>query len=684
MANWRGTCSEHSPHSLARTSLVSFTRSLVLALAVCLGLSQLTAAAERAGPAHAIAMHGTPKYQPGFRHFDYVNPAAPKGGTLRVAVQGTFDSFNPFIPKGNAGAGNPYESLLASSADEPFTQYGLIAETIEVPRDRSWAIFTLRPQARWHDGKPITVDDVIWSLETLKTRGQPFFRFYYGGVAGAEQIGPRQVKFTFSDRGNRELPLIVGQLPILPKHYWESRDFEKTTLEPPLGSGPYRVTDFEPGRYVVTERVTDYWGAKLPVNVGQNNFDRIRYDYYRDDTVIRQALKAGEIDFRLENQAKAWALDYDVPAVQRGWLIKEEIRHFSPTGMQAFVYNTRRELFSDRTVREALAYAFDFEWTNRNLFFGQYARTESYFSNSELAAAGLPEGRELNVLDRYRERVPIELFHRPYKAPSTDGSGWPRENLARAFALLEEAGWVVRDMKLVNEDTGAGFSFEILLVSPAFERIVLPFVRNLKRLGIDARVRLVDQSQYINRIRSFDFDMIVSGWGASESPGNEQRSYWTSAAASSPAASNYAGVNDPVVDELVELLINAPDRKSLVARARALDRVLLFGYYVIPQWHLRMQRVLYWDKFSRPEVTPRTGTSIDYWWFDEAKAARLERARNQQPQNTDDDGNNVISLNLALGIIIVLGAIVIIIVRHKFVRHKLARNKLVKNKPVRN
>ncbi len=679
MANWRGTFSEHSPHSLARTSLVSFTRSLVLALAVCLGLSQLTAAAERAGPAHAIAMHGTPKYQPGFRHFDYVNPAAPKGGTLRVAVQGTFDSFNPFIPKGNAGAGNPYESLLASSADEPFTQYGLIAETIEVPRDRSWAIFTLRPQARWHDGKPITVDDVIWSLETLKTRGQPFFRFYYGGVAGAEQIGPRQVKFTFSDRGNRELPLIVGQLPILPKHYWESRDFEKTTLEPPLGSGPYRVTDFEPGRYVVTERVTDYWGAKLPVNVGQNNFDRIRYDYYRDDTVIRQALKAGEIDFRLENQAKAWALDYDVPAVQRGWLIKEEIRHFSPTGMQAFVYNTRRELFSDRTVREALAYAFDFEWTNRNLFFGQYARTESYFSNSELAAAGLPEGRELNVLDRYRERVPIELFHRPYKAPSTDGSGWPRQNLARAFALLEEAGWVVRDMKLVNEDTGAGFSFEILLVSPAFERIVLPFVRNLKRLGIDARVRLVDQSQYINRIRSFDFDMIVSGWGASESPGNEQRSYWTSAAASSPAASNYAGVNDPVVDELVELLINAPDRKSLVARARALDRVLLFGYYVIPQWHLRMQRVLYWDKFSRPEVTPRTGTSIDYWWFDEAKAARLERARNQQPQNTEDEGSNVISLNTALGIIIVLGAIVIIIVRHK-----LARNKLVKNKPVRN
>ncbi|UCD68528.1 MAG: ABC transporter substrate-binding protein [Betaproteobacteria bacterium] len=675
MVNWPCHWLDHSPQSFARSSVAVFVRGLLLAPAVSLALSHpaAVAAAERTRPAHAIAMHGTPKYPPDFPHFDYINPDAPKGGALRLALQGTFDSFNPFIPKGNAGAGGSYESLLTSSADEPFTQYGLIAENIEVPRDRSWAIFTLRPQARWHDGRPITVDDVIWSLETLKTKGQPFFRFYYDGVASVEQISPRQVKFSFSDPGNRELPLIVGQLPILPKHYWESRDFESTTLEPPLGSGPYRVTDFEPGRYIVTERVTDYWGQDLPVNVGQNNFDRIRYDYYRDDTVIRQALKAGEIDFRLENQAKAWALDYDVPAVQRGWLNKEEIRHFSPTGMQAFVYNTRRELFGDRKVREALAYAFDFEWTNRNLFFGQYARTESYFSNSELASAGLPEGRELNILDRYRERIPDELFNQPYQAPSTDGSGWPRENLSRAFALLEEAGWVVRDMQLVNEDTGQGFSFEILLVSPAFERIVLPFVRNLRRLGIDARVRLVDQSQYINRIRSFDFDMIVSGWGASESPGNEQRGYWTSAAASSPAASNYAGVSDPVIDELVELLINAPDRVSLVARARALDRVLLFGYYVIPQWHLRMQRVLYWDKFSRPEVAPRNGTSIDYWWFDEAKAARLNKARNERPENANDD--NAVSLNTALTVIIVLGAIAVVMFRHKIARHRRQRRR---------
>ncbi len=646
-------------------------RQLIIALSVSiLTYLPVAPAADSFRPiaAHAIAMHGTPKYNPDFDHFDYVNPDAPKGGSLRLALQGTFDSFNPFIPKGNAGAGTSNESLLTSSADEPFTQYGLIAESIEVPADRSWAIFTLRPQARWHDGKPITADDVIWSLNTLKSKGQPFFRFYYGGVERVEKIGPRRVKFTFADEGNRELPLIVGQLPILPKHYWETRDFERTTLEPPLGSGPYRVTKFEPGRYVLTERVPDYWGQDLPVNKGQGNLDSIRYDYYRDDTVIRQALKAGEIDFRLENQAKAWALDYEVPAVARGWIKKETIRHFSPTGMQAFVYNTRRDIFNDPKVRSALAYAFDFEWTNKNLFFGQYARTQSYFSNSELAATGVPAGLELKVLERYRGQIPAEVFTQPYRAPSTDGSGWPRQNLSTAFALLEEAGWVVRDMKLVNEQSGQAFAFEILLVSPSFERIVLPFVRNLVRLGIDARVRLVDQSQYINRLRSFDFDMIVSGWGSSESPGNEQRGFWTSAAAASPAASNYAGVNDRVVDELVEQLISAPDRESLVAQARALDRVLLFGYYVIPQWHLRTQRVLYWNKFSRPAVTARNGTSIEYWWFDEAKAARLEQQKSEQPQSADGQTGAMPGAGITLGGLAILGVVGLIFFRRMRLR----------------
>jgi len=589
---------------------------------------------------HAIAMHGEPKYGPDFPHFDYVNPEAPKGGTLRLAEQGTFDSFNPFIPKGNAGAGSPFESLLIHSNDEPFTMYGLLAAWIEWPEDRSWVIFELRPEASWHDGEAVTVEDVIWSLETLKTKGRPFFRFYYGSVVSAEKLGPGRVRFNFSEAGNRELPLIVGQLPILPKHYWDTRDFEKTTLDPPLGSGPYRISEFEPGRYVVTERVADYWGKDLPVNRGQSNFDKIRYDYFRDGTVIRQALKAGIIDFREENTAKAWALEYDVPAVRDGWLKKVEIPHKMPTGMQAFIMNTRRDVFKDPRVRRALAYAFDFEWTNPKLFFGQYTRTESYFSNSELAASGLPEGEELEILERYRGRIPETVFTTRYEAPRTDGSGWPRDNLRRAFELLAEAGWVVRDMKLVNAESGRQMSFEILLSSPTFERIMLPFKRNLTRLGIAARIRLVDPSQYINRIRSFDFDVISSGWGESESPGNEQRDFWSSSAADSPAARNFIGIKDPAIDELIELIITAPTRHSLVARTRALDRVLLHNHFVIPAWHLSTRRIAYWDKFDRPrDGAAKIGTSVNWWWFDPVKAAKLEKRLQEEPPGGDLAGD---------------------------------------------
>jgi microcin C transport system substrate-binding protein len=607
-------------------SVTRFSKALFLIAAL---LSSDALLAQGVAPVHAIAMHGTPKYGPDFKHFDYVNPNAPKGGTLRLAASGTFDSFNPFIPKGAAFGQIGIETLLTSSADEPFTEYGLIAESIEMPEDRSWVIFNIRPQARWHNGKPITADDVLWSFEALTTKGNPFYRFYYGSVEAPQKLGERRVKFSFKEKGNRELPLIAGQIPILPKHYWEQEgnDFEKTTLAPPLSSGPYRITDFEPGRFVQLERVEDYWGKDVPVNVGQNNFDRIRFDFFRDDTVVRQALKSGEIDYREENQAKAWALDYDVPPVNRGWIQKEAIPQGRPTGMQAFVMNTRRSLFTDPLVRRALAYAFDFEWTNAHLFHDQYTRTESYFSNSELAARGLPEGEELEALGRYRGRIPDEVFTTPYQAPSTDGSGWPRDNLKKAFDLLESAGWVVKNMELVDEQTGDRFRFEILLVSQAFERIVLPFVRNLKRLGIDARVRLVDSSQYINRLRSFDFDMIIFSWGQSDSPGNEQRNYWSSEAADSPAARNFAGIRDPVVDELVELVIKAPDREGLVARTRALDRVLLNGHYVIPNWHIRVDRILYWNKFSRPAITPKNGTSTDYWWYDEDKAARLAEAR---------------------------------------------------------
>jgi len=609
---------------------------------IALATSPAWAAEHRVFSGHGIAMHGEPKYGSDFTHFDYVNPTAPKGGTLRLGVRGTFDSFNPYIPKGNAGEGWDVETLLINSGDEPFTEYGLIAQTVEWPEDRSWVVFTLRPDARWHDGNPITVDDVIWSFETLKTKGHPFFRFYYGSVAGAERLGQRRVRFTFTEKGNRELPLIIGQMPILPKHYWEAegRDFEKTTLEPPVGSGPYRVADFEAGRYVVIERVPDYWGKDLAVNRGRNNFDRIRYDYFRDDLGIRLALKSGDLDYREENQAKAWALDYDVEPVRRGWLKKIEVPHQRPTGMSALVMNIRRPVFQDRLVRRALAFAFDFEWTNRNIFFSQYTRTESYFSNSELAAADLPKGEELEILERYRSRIPDAVFTTPYWAPQTDGSGWPRENLRRAFELLAEAGWVVENMLLVDSETKQQMRFEILLVSPEFERVLLPFVRNLRRLGIDARLRLVDESQYINRLRTFDFDMIVSGWGESESPGNEQRNYWSSSAADSPASSNRSGIKDPVVDELIELVIMAPTRESLVARTRALDRVLLWGHYVIPNWHLRTQRILYWDKFSRPAQPARFGTSVDLWWFDPDKAADLERRRQQaEPSVTELEGD---------------------------------------------
>ncbi len=646
-------------YTTRRSSLLPEAMRLILAalFGLIIASTSLVRADERPGEpdhvhvAHAIAMHGEPKYGPDFTHFDYVNPNAPKGGTIRLGEPRTFDSFNPFIPKGTPGPSSTIERLLTHSGDEPFTEYGLIAETIEWPEDRSWVIFTLRPEARWHDGMPITVDDVIWSLETLKTKGHPFYRFYYGSVASAEQVGERRVKFTFTETGNRELPLIVGQLPILPKHYWEAegRDFTKTTLVPPLGSGPYRVVEFEAGRYVVTERVEDYWGQDLAVNRGRNNFDRIRYDYFLDETVLRLALKSGDIDFRNENQAKAWAVDYDVPPVRDGWLEKVEIPHRNPTGMQAFVFNTRRAKFQDRRLRRALAFAFDFEWTNRNIFFSQYTRTESYFSNSELAATGLPEGEELEILERYRGQIPEEVFTTPYWAPSTDGMGWPRENLERAFELLADAGWVVEDMVLVNAETRQPLAFEILLVSQAFERIMLPFVRNLKRLGIDARLRLVDQSQYINRRRAFDFDMIIQGWGQSESPGNEQRSFWSSAAADSNATRNFVGIKNPVIDELIELLIVASTRESLVARTRALDRVLLWGHYVIPTWHLRKQRILYWDKYSRPEKPARFGTSTDLWWFDPAKAARLDaRRKTKEPSAEIEGGGPGLTVTLAL------------------------------------
>lgn len=597
-------------------------KQLLCALVLLLSFDLVQAGINKS---HAIALYDEPKYPADFKHFDYVNSNAPKGGVFRTASKGTFDSFHPYIPKGNAVSTGSVETLLVSSSDEPFTAYGLIAEKLEWPDDRSWIIFELRPEAKWHDGKQISVDDVIWSFETIISKGEPQYRFYYSSVEKVEKLDERRVKFSFKEKNNRELPLIIGQLPILPKHYWETRDFEKTTLEPPLGSGPYRIASFEAGRFVVQERVEDYWGKNLPVNQGINNFDRIRTTFYRDDTAIRLALRSGGIDYRAENQAKAWAVDYDVPAVEKGWLKKERVSHRMPTGMQGFVFNTRRVQFANPKVREALGFAFDFEWTNRNLFFSQYTRTQSYFSNSDMASEEFPEGAELAVLETFRDSLPERVFNQVYQVPATDGSGWSRENLLKADQMLKEAGWVVHDMQRVHKDTGELFQFEILLVSQAFERIVLPMVRNLERLGINVRIRLVDQTQYVNRIRSFDYDMLVFVWGQSENPGNEQRNYWISSAAAQSGSRNLAGIKDPVVDQLVERIIASPNRAALIANTRALDRVLLSGFYVIPNWHIPADRILYWDKFSRPDISIKSGVMTNRWWFDQAKAVQLEK-----------------------------------------------------------
>jgi microcin C transport system substrate-binding protein len=607
-----------------------------LGLPVCLAVTLSLAApswpqAQEAGPAHGLAMHGDLKYGPDFEHFDYVDPNAPKGGTVTFSVIGTFDSFNPYIIKGSpaAGVASLYESLTTQSLDEPFSEYGLLAETVEMPEDRSWVAFTLRPEARWHDGQPVTVEDVIWSLETLRDKGAPFYRYYYKNVKSVEPAGERRVRFTFDETTNRELPLIIGQLPILPKHNFEGREFDKTTLQPPLGSGPYRIKSFEPGRTVVYERVGDYWGADLPVNRGTYNFEGLRYEYYRDANVALEAFKAGAYDIRIENTSKFWATAYTGPMFDAGWIVKEEIPHELGTGMQGFAVNTRRPLFQDPKVRQALAHAFDFEWTNRTIMYGQYDRTESYFSNTELAADGLPGEAELELLEPFRDQLPEEVFTKVYQAPSTEDEGGIRQNLRTALGLLREAGWSVEDGRLVNAQ-GQPFRFEILLNGPSFERHTLPFVKNLERLGIEATVRTVDPAQYQNRMDSFDFDMTVESFGQSLSPGNEQRDFWGSEAADIPGSRNTIGIEDPVVDHLIEQIIEAPTREDLVTATRALDRVLLWGHYIIPHWHSRTFRVAYWNKFDRPETTPAYGLPLFSWWVDPVKVAAVERRKTEQ------------------------------------------------------
>jgi microcin C transport system substrate-binding protein len=605
---------------------------VVRLLPLALALASFTVAdAVAVEPRHGASMYGELKYGPDFEHFDYADPDALKGGHLKLATVGSFDSLNPFILKGTPASnlGLIFDTLTVQSNDEPFSEYGLLAETIEIPEDRSWVAFNLREGARWHDGEPVTAEDVVFSFDILREKGQPFYRSYYANVAEVTIEGERRVKFTFDETMNRELPLIIGQLPILPEHYYADRPFDETTLEPPLGSGPYRIAAVDSGRRVVFERVEDYWGAELPVNTGRYNYDRVTIEYFRDSNVALQAFLAGTYDLRFENTARLWATAYEGPPVAAGYIVQEEIPFQGGTGMQGFVYNTRRPIFQDPRVREALAYAFDFAWTNETLFYGQYTRTESYFSNSELAARGLPSEAELDLLEPWRGAVPPRVFTAEYDPPETDGDGNIRPQLARAFELLTEAGWAVEGRTLTHTETGREMRFEILLVSPAFERIVNPFVQNLERLGIEARVRTVDPAQYQNRVTDFDFDMIVNVWGQSLSPGNEQRDFWSCEAAQTPGSRNYAGICEEAIDALIQEVIQAPSRDALITATRALDRVLLWGHYVIPHWHTAVQRVARWDVFGRPEIMPKYGIDLWSWWIAPEKVAEVAGSRDR-------------------------------------------------------
>ncbi|HEX3881977.1 MAG TPA: extracellular solute-binding protein [Stellaceae bacterium] len=602
--------------------------ALALALAVSLAAAG-TALAD--GGAIGLSIIGPLKYQPGFTHFDYTNPDAPKGGTMKLSAIGTFDTLNPFVVKGvpAAGIGQIYDTLTTASEDEPDSEYGLIAQTIEIAPDKKSVLYTLRPEARFQDGSPITPEDLIWTFEALRTKGAPLYRTYYGDVTKVEKEGEHGVRFTFKSAENHELAQILGQMPVLSKAYWGSRDFGKTTLDIPVGSGPYKIASIDPGRSIAYQRDPNYWGKDLPVNKGRFNVGTIRYDYYRDGTVALEAFKAGQYDLRQENSSKAWATAYDVPAVRDGLIKKIEIPNKFPSPAQGLAYNLRRPIFQDPRVREALGYAFDFEWSNKNLFYGLYHRTRSYFDNSELAATGVPQGKELEILEKYRGQIPDAVFTTEYNPPKYDGSGEIRDGLRKAIGLLQQAGWNFKGDKLVNDKTGEPLTFEILNQDPQMERIILPFIKNLGRLGVTATLRTVDTAQYERRMETFDFDMTTAVFPQSLSPGNEQRDYFGSAAADENGSRNTIGIKSPVIDALIEGLIQAPDHATVVAYTHDLDRVLQYGYYMIPEFHLGAYWIAYWDKFRRPTVTPSYGVGMSTWWIEPAAEKTIDTKRDQ-------------------------------------------------------
>jgi microcin C transport system substrate-binding protein len=623
--------------TLTRRSVLRSTAAALAAPALgALGAGSLAnpAAAQARQWKHGLSLFGEPRYPADFKHFDYVNPAAPQGGTVRQIAFGTFDNFNQVVSgvKGSLASGTELftEQLMAPALDEVSTEYGLLAEAVSYPDDRSSVTYRLRANAHWHDGKPVTPEDVIFSFDTFK-QNSPQLGAYYRHVTKAEKIGEREVTFTFDGPGNRELPQIVGQLPVLPKHWWEGtdksgkkRDVTQTTLEPPLGSGPYRIKDFAPGRTVVYEKVDDYWGKDLNVIIGTRNFQQIRFEYFRDSTVALEAFKGDQVDWRTENSAKNWATAYDFPAVRDKKVVLEEfpIRNFGI--MQAFAFNIRRDKFKDPRVRRAFNFAFDFEEMNKQIFYGQYKRISSYFEGTELACSGIPEGQELEILQTLKDKVPADLFSKPYTNPVGGNPQAVRDNLHEALTLFRAAGYAIRNTKLVDAKSGEPYTFEFLVDDPATERFVLFFKPSLQRIGMTVNTRVVDSAQYENRLRQWDYDIIVASWGQSLSPGNEQRGFWNSQAADIPGSRNLVGIKNPAVDALVERVIYAKDRDGLVAATKALDRVLLWNFYVVPQWTYGRQRTARWDRFGRPAAMPKYGLSAfpSIWWWDADKAAK--------------------------------------------------------------
>lgn len=577
---------------------------------------------------HAAALHGSPKYPKDFTHLDYVNPNAPKGGILRSAAIGSFDSLNPFIVKGQPAAGIRgnfmrsglvYTSLMMNAWDEPFSLYGIIAKNITIAPDKSWVKFELRDEAKWNDGTPITADDVVWTFKNLIKKGQPFFKAYWNDVKSVIPNNSKSVTFKFSVKGNAELPLIIAEMVVLPKHYWTSkgRDLSKTSLEPPLGSGPYVIGKVDAGRSIEYVRNKNWWAKDLPFFKGQYNFDKIVYEYYMDENIAHEAFLSGNYDFKEENSAKIWNESYTPNKDNAQRLVRETLENKRPAGMQAFIFNIRRPVFQDKLVREAISYGLDFEWSNKQFAYGDYTRTDSYFENSELASFGLPSEAELKLLNPIKDKIPEEVFTKEFKPPVTDGSGKMRNNLREAVKLLEQAGYTNINSKGARINAaGQALEFEILGVSPLFERWVAPFIINLERIGVVINFRIVDSAQYQNRIESFDYDMIIGTFGQSNSPGNEQREFWGSDRAEMQGSRNLIGIKDPVIDDLVTKLIHAESREDLVTKTRALDRILLWNHYVIPMWHYPKWRLAYWDHIKRPSKLSDIDPLIaNTWWY---------------------------------------------------------------------